>query len=141
MKDYGITYKQEGKGVEGYGHNLAGFMDADFAGNINDWKSTTGWVFMVNGAPVSWALKKQGLVIQSSMEAELVVGLMASGEGILLICLRKDLKHNFAPIPMYTDNQSFIAFIRNDINNARVKHINIHYHYTHEQLNIGNIQL
>jgi hypothetical protein len=31
-KDYGIMYRQEGKGVEGYGHNLAGFMDADFAG-------------------------------------------------------------------------------------------------------------
>jgi Reverse transcriptase (RNA-dependent DNA polymerase) len=35
-KDYGITYRQEGKGVEGYGHNLAGFTDADFAGDIND---------------------------------------------------------------------------------------------------------
>ena len=55
MKEYGVTYKEGGNGVEGYTHNLAGFTDVDFAGNANDHKSTTGWVFTFNGAPSSWA--------------------------------------------------------------------------------------
>jgi hypothetical protein len=29
-------YRKEGKGVEGYTHNLASFMDVDFAGDTND---------------------------------------------------------------------------------------------------------
>ena len=52
----------EGKGIEGYAHNLAGYTDADFAGDVNDRKSTTGWVFNFNGAPISWASKKQSHV-------------------------------------------------------------------------------
>ena len=140
-RDYGITYRQEGKGVEGHGHNLAGFTDADFAGDVNDRKSTTGWVFTFNGAPISWASKKQGLVTRSSMEAELVAGSIASAEGIWLIRLGRDFRHDFTPIPMFTDNQSFIAFTKNDVNNARTKHIDTHYHYTREQVNAGNIQL
>jgi hypothetical protein len=55
-------YKKEGKGVEGYTHNLAGFMDADFAGDTTNRKSTTGWLFTFNNAPLSWALKKQTTV-------------------------------------------------------------------------------
>ena len=140
-KDYGITYRQEGRGVEGYGHNLVGFTDADFAGDVNDRKSTSGWIFTFNGAPISWASKKQGLVTRSSMEAELVAGSIASAEGIWLIRLGKDFEHDFTPIPMFTDNQSFIAFTKNDINNARTKHIDTHYHYTREQVDAGNIQL
>ena len=64
-KDYGIFYSSEGKGIEGYGHNLSGYTDSDYAGDINDRKSTTGWVFTFNGSPISWASKKQNLVTRS----------------------------------------------------------------------------
>jgi hypothetical protein len=74
-QDYGIIYRQEGKGIEGYAHQLAAFTDVVFAGDSNDRKSTTGWIFTYNGSPISWASKKQGLVTRSSMESELVAGL------------------------------------------------------------------
>ena len=140
-KDYGITYQQEGNGAEGYAHNLAGFTDADFAGDVNDHKSTTGWIFTFNGAPISWASKKQSLVTRSSMEAELVAGSIATAEGIWLIRLGKDFKHDFTPIPVFTDNQSFIAFTKNDVNSTRTKHIDTHYHYAREQVDAGTIKL
>ena len=75
------------------------------------------------------------------MEAELVAGSIASAEGIWLIRLGKNFKHDFTPIPMFTDNQSFIAFMKNDINNTRTKHIDTHYHYTRKQVDASNIQL
>ena len=34
--EYGITYLQQGVGIKGYGHHIASFTDADFAGDIND---------------------------------------------------------------------------------------------------------
>ena len=61
-KEYSMTYTQGGKGLEGYAHNLAGYTDADYTGNVNDRKSTTGWISTLNGSPISWASEKQGLV-------------------------------------------------------------------------------
>ena len=75
-------YKSEGKGVEGYMHNLARYTDADFAGDITDRKLTTGWLFNFNGSLISWASKKQSHMSCSSMESELVAGSFAMMEGI-----------------------------------------------------------
>jgi hypothetical protein len=140
-REYGIMYVRDGEGVKGYAHNLAGFTDADFAGDRDDRKSTTGWVFTFNGAPVSWASKKQNLVSRSTMESEVVAGSFATVEGIWLIRLGRDFGHNFTPIPVFTDNQSSIAFSNDSVSNNRTKHIDIHYHYTKEQLTAGNIDL
>jgi Reverse transcriptase (RNA-dependent DNA polymerase) len=60
--DHGILFQRDGNGIQGYAHNLAGYTDTDFAGDLNDRKSTTGWVFTFNSSPISWASKKQGLI-------------------------------------------------------------------------------
>ena len=51
--EYGITYTSHRNGIQGYAHNLAGYTDSDFAGDTNDQKSTSGWVFTYNRAPIS----------------------------------------------------------------------------------------
>ena len=140
-REYSIMYKSEGKGVEGYTHNLARYMDADFTGNITDRKLTTGWLFNFNRSPISWASKKQSHVSQSSMESELVARSFATTEGIWLIRLGKDFKHAFTTIPLFTDNQSFILFSKNDIRNNCTKHIDTHYHYTRNEVIARNIRL
>ena len=117
MRKYRIKYTSTGIGIVAYSHHLAGFTDADFAGDINDRKSTTGWIFTYNRAPISWASKKQSTIIHSSMEAELVAGSFATIEGIWLIKLGKDFKQLFTPIPLFTDNNSFIMFTKKEANN------------------------
>jgi len=96
---------------------------------------------MLNGSPISWASKKQTLVARSTMESELIAGSFASVEGIWLIRLGKDFLHTFSPIPLFTDNQSFILFSKNDMKSTRTKHIDTHFHYTQEQVTAGNIRL
>ena len=81
------------------GHNLMGFTDTDFARDVNDQRSMSGWIFTFNGALIFQALKKQGLVTCSLMEAELMVGSIASAEGIWLIRLGRDFRHDFTPSP------------------------------------------
>jgi hypothetical protein len=126
-------YRQHGKGIEGYAHNLAGFMDADFASDVNDRKSTTGWVFTYNDSPLSWASKKQMSVLQSSMESELIAGSFAMAEGIWLIRLGKDF--------LWVFTQSFMMFANNNVNNNHTKHIDMHYHYTSTEIVNGNNKL
>lgn len=62
--DYGILYTKNGDG------QLVGYSDADFAGDLNHRKSTSGYVFLVNGGAVSWCSRKQKCVALLTAEAE-----------------------------------------------------------------------
>ena len=50
--------------------NIAGFSDADWAGDHDDRRSTSGFVFMMSGAAISWNSKKQTCVALSTAETE-----------------------------------------------------------------------
>jgi hypothetical protein len=41
-----------------------------FAGNANDKKSTSGYVFLLGGTIVSWSSKKRNCIAKSTMEVE-----------------------------------------------------------------------
>ena len=47
-----------------------GYSDADWGGDREDRKSTSGYLFQVAGGPVSWRSKKQDSVALSTAEAE-----------------------------------------------------------------------
>ena len=65
-QNHGITYKCEGIGLNDYDHHLIGYTDANYAGDVDDQKSMTGWINIYAGAPICWSsvwesvfLKKQ----------------------------------------------------------------------------------
>lgn len=62
--DRGIMYGGEDKLL------VEGYSDSDWAGDKESRKSTSGFVFMLNGGPVSWCSKRQSTVALSSTEAE-----------------------------------------------------------------------
>ena len=59
---------------------LSGFVDADWAGDVNDRCSTTGFCFIASSAAISWCSKKQSIVALSSCEAEYLATTMATQE-------------------------------------------------------------
>jgi hypothetical protein len=75
------------------------------------------------------------------MESELFAGSIASVEGIWLVRLAKDFHHDFIPIPIFTDNQSFIAYSSSNAVSTRTKHVDTHFDYTRDQIEKGNIML
>jgi hypothetical protein len=70
----GITYANSGE------NELVGYVDADFAGDLDGRKSTTGFVIILNGSTVSWCRKKQSSVATSTVEAEFVAASAALKE-------------------------------------------------------------
>jgi hypothetical protein len=66
------------------GTELLRYIDADWASDVNDRKSTLGIVFMLGRAAISWGSKKQNLVALSSTEAEYITVAHAAKEAMWL---------------------------------------------------------
>lgn len=62
--DYGLEYKKNNNFF------LTGYSDSDHAGNIDDRKSTSGFLLFLGSGPISWGSKKQTCVSRSSTESK-----------------------------------------------------------------------
>jgi hypothetical protein len=111
------------------GSTLIGYADSDWASNVNDRKSTSGYMFKLAGAAVSWSSKKQTTVALSSTEAEYIAGAHTAKEAIWLRQLLSKLGQGTHPTPLLINNQSAIVITKNPKFHDRTKHINICYHF------------
>jgi Reverse transcriptase (RNA-dependent DNA polymerase) len=76
---YLLSTKSYGLKLGGSDIPLQGFVDANFAGDLDDRKSTTGFVFLVYGGAVSWRSKRQGAVTTSTFSIETLVDYCEAG--------------------------------------------------------------
>ena len=121
---------------------LHGYSDSDWAGDLDDRKSTSGYLFKLSGGPISWRSKKQTSVALSTAEAEYVALSSATQEVMWLRQLISELRS--APTKatvLYEDNQSAIAMARNAQFHGRAKHIALRHHFVREKVNEGLVEL
>ena len=128
---YSITYTPT-DGV------LVGYADSDWAGDTDDRRSTTGYVFTLGSSPISWKTRKQNTVALSSCEAEYMALSDATKEMLHLRSFCISLSNDQPETNnLYVDNQGAIALAKgNGTLHARSKHIDIRYHFVREQTNI-----
>ena len=109
---------------------LLGYADADWASDVNDCKSMSGYVFTLGGGAISWSLKKQTTVALSSTKAEYITGAHTAKEAVWLRQLLAELGQGMpSPTILHIDNQSAIAIAQNPEFHECMKHINVHYHF------------
>ena len=77
-----LTFRQ-GLGI-GEKLDLCGYCDSDWAGDQDDRKSMSGYVFIFQGAAISWKSKKQSVVALSSTEVEYIGSSEAAKEAMWL---------------------------------------------------------
>ena len=122
--------------------SLHGYSDADWGGDIATRKSTSGYVFRIGGATVSWKSKKQPVIALSSTESEYIALCSATQEAVWLRVLLKSLNlPQKKPTIIYEDNQGAIALSKNPKDHSRTKHIDIKYHYTREAIQCSKINV
>ena len=61
---------------------VKGYVDASFDTDLDDSKSQTGNVYILNGGAVSWCTSKQSVVVGSMCEAEYIAASKAANEGV-----------------------------------------------------------
>ena len=85
-KDYMLIYRRSDS------LEIKGYSDADFAGDRDDRKSTSGYIFTLAGGAISWKSSKQSIVASSTMYAEFIACSEATGRAIWLKKFVPDLK-------------------------------------------------
>ena len=112
---------------------LHGYSDADWAGQIEDRRFTSGYVFRIAGGPVSWQSKTQKSVALSTAEAEYMALSDAAKEAMHLRALMLSLGLEVpGKTVIYEDNQAAIKIAENPVLHDRTKHIDIRYHFVRE---------
>ncbi|GAQ79929.1 hypothetical protein KFL_000420010 [Klebsormidium nitens] len=114
-------------GTEGL--KLKGFCDANYAGDIDTRRSTTGYVFTLGGGAVSWASKCQPTVACSTVEAEYMAAAFTTKEALWLKKLFADLDIECETVQIGCDNQGAIQLSKHPIASQRSKHIDISHHF------------
>jgi hypothetical protein len=126
----------------GWNHWIAGYSDADWGGDTDTRRSTSGYIFTLDGNVVSWKSRRQPVVALSTAEAELIAVVEAIKEALYLRSFLVELKFPVEePIVIYVDNQAAIVMAKEPAFRQRSKHMGIRYHFVSDLIAEGVIML
>jgi len=122
--DFGLFYEYFNS------FDLMSYNDSDWAGDMDDRNSTTGFVFFIEDIIFTCSSKKQSMVILSTCETEYVAIKACICHSIWLIRLLKKLwMPQEKSTKIYVDNSSVNALTKNPVFHDRSKHFDTRFHY------------
>ena len=115
-------------------HQLHAYSDCDYAGEIEGWRSTSGYVVTWERNMLTWNSRRQSTVALSITDAEYITACKTSR---VILWLKKLIKEvcdpEQEPSFLYLGNQSAIKLIKNPVVYRRTKHIDVKFHYVREK--------
>ncbi|KAL0420696.1 UNVERIFIED_CONTAM: Retrovirus-related Pol polyprotein from transposon TNT 1-94 [Sesamum latifolium] len=133
---FGIFYKKEGN------DELRVYSDSDYAGDLEDRKSTSGYVFLLSSGAISWSSKKQPVVSLSTTEAEFIAAASCACQVVWLKRVLGKLGQNQDKSTLiYCDSSSAIKLSKNPVMHGRSKHIDVRFHFLRDLTKDGTIDL
>jgi hypothetical protein len=142
-KQLKLTYTGVNRGA--LEHNVPiidAYSDADWAGDLQDRKSTTGWILKLAGGAVSWCSRRQDTVAKSTMEAEYVAASSIVDEIVWMRRLLETL-HFVQELPtvLNMDNKSAIETCAGKGKVDKRKHIDVKHHAIMEKIEQGIVSV
>jgi hypothetical protein len=116
--------------------------DSDWAGAIDDRRSTLGYFTFVGGNLVTWRSKIQNVVARSSAEAEFRGMALGVCEALWLSLLLRDLGYPpRQPIRLYCDNKATCDIAHNPVQHDCTKHVEVDRFFIKEKLDEKIVEL
>ena len=123
---------------------VKGYVDASFDTDLDDSKSQTGYVYILNGGAVSWCSCKQSVVAGSTCEAEYMAASEAAHEAIWVKEFITDLgviPNASGPIKLFCDNTGAIALAKEPRFHKKTRHIKRRFNSIRENVQDGDIDI
>jgi hypothetical protein len=111
---------------------ITGYSDADWAGCVEDRKSTSGGCFYFGNCLIAWHCKKQTCISLSTGEAEYVAAGSGCTQMLWLKYMLADYGISQGTMTLFCDNTSTINISKNPVQHSRTKHIDIRHHFIRE---------
>ena len=117
------------------------YTDSDWAGDINDRRSISGWCIFVDKNLLCWGSKSQKNVTTSSTEAEYLGISEVSKELMFMIHILQFMNVKVdLPVQILVDNVGAIYIANNSVT-KRTKHIDTRYHMIREHVEDGIVKI
>ena len=114
---------------------MRGYSGADWVGDSDESRSTSGYVFTLSGGAISWCSKKQDCIALSIIEAEYISHSIVTQEAIWLRSFLQDLNLTPKvddPIELLCDNTAAIQFAKDMKFHRKTKHMKRRYHFVRD---------
>ncbi|KAE8721159.1 hypothetical protein F3Y22_tig00016637pilonHSYRG00027 [Hibiscus syriacus] len=118
---------------------VVGYVDSDYASDLDNRRSMTGYVFTLGGGPICWKSTVQSIVALSTTETEYMAVAEAAKEALWLTGLVKELGVQQGGVQLLCDNQSTIHLAKNHVYRARTKHVDVRFHKIRKLVAYGEI--
>ncbi|KAH9781363.1 Integrase catalytic domain-containing protein [Citrus sinensis] len=135
--NHGILYG----GSESNSCQVSGFVDSDFAADLDKRRSITGYVFILNGGAVSWKASLQSVVALSTTEAEYIALTEAVKEAKWLSGLVSEFGLKQESVCIGCDSSSAIQLSKNPKYHERTKHIDVRLHFVRDEIANGIVNV
>ena len=135
--DVGIIYDRSNN-TSG---SVIGYVDSDFAGDLDRRRSLTGYVFTFASGAISWKAALQSKAVLSTTEAEYMAATEAVKEAIWLTGLVEDLGLERKLVTVFCDSQSAIDLTHNPKYHEKTKHIDVRAHFIRDVIAEGAIAI
>lgn len=134
--ELGLFYKKGGN------KDLIAYTDSDYAGDRDDRKSTSGYLFMLSSGAVSWSSKKQRVVTLSTTEAEFIAAASCTCQAVWLSRILEEHGHvQCEATTVYCDNTSSIKLSKNLVMHGRSQHIDVRFHFLRDLTRDGVVKM
>lgn len=121
---------------------IQAYCDADYASDLDQRKSTTGYVFMFQGSAISWNSKRQKTIALSSTESEYMSVVAAIKEAVWLRRLWFGIfSIKLNGMILHCDNKSAKDIATNNSYSDRTKHVDVKASFINQKINNGIIKM